>query len=178
MKKQALFNSTNIWSTAPLYSQFSSFWRMQNTWSVMISYIAVHIDDRQWFILHMELDLREECWAKFCTEVATLMHLDNYLNQDYRCVYKTQRIIYIYIYSNVTSQTVYVQRYIVARTFNRCCHCNCQNTFPLYCCWCRCNCKKYKCSMLPWKCNNGFPLHCFRAIKYFIEPTVINNNEY
>jgi hypothetical protein len=24
------------------------------------------------------------------------------------------------------------------------------------------------CSVLPWKCNNGFPVHCFRDTKHFV----------
>lgn len=112
-QKQAFFNSINIWSTAPLYSQFfSSFWRMQNIQSVMIYYIALHIDDPQWFILHMELHLRDKCWAKFCKELATLIHLDYYLNQVYRCVYKTQRIIYVYVAIQHHRQFTYSITYV------------------------------------------------------------------
>jgi hypothetical protein len=33
---------------------------MQNIWSVIISYNAMHTDDHHWFVLHTELKLTEE----------------------------------------------------------------------------------------------------------------------
>ena len=48
---------------------------------------------------------------------------------------------------------------------------------PFYCCWCRCSCQRV-CSVLPWKCKNGFPLHCCWAAKYSVLLLKITNIKY
>jgi hypothetical protein len=50
---------------------------------------------------------------------------------------------------------------------NHSCHGN-ATICSLYCCWHICSCQQYKCSVLPQKCNNAFPLHCCWAKKHFL----------
>jgi len=52
------------------------------------------------------------------------------------------------------------------------------NTAPPFCRWYTWSCEQYKkCSVLPCKCNNGFPLHSRQATKYFVLLSTIASNK-
>ena len=78
------------------YNSFSTIWRMQNMWSVMIGYVRLHTKHFEIFHLRVEFSCTKHRWVMFSMQVATVICLDIYYNPSYHVSKKKNVTVSIY----------------------------------------------------------------------------------